>query len=723
VSLNTLPFHLPGCIGAQRLAARLFRWTTAALLPFALAGLFVLPDARAAEESPANVNLLKNPSFEDTAGAGADENLVPGWKLHFRFQETEPALTAEEVSLVDDPAQAHSGTRCLRIKPAGRRIDLLSQEQAKGFPSGLYEVSAWVRGTPGTKGAFGTQCLNAFNNFWGVTATWSKIRFDAHFKGEYVHPSNSRTLLTVSPEGKDPMLYVDDLCLVRLASGLADVFGDHMVLQRGKQAPVWGWAREAGQKVTVAFNGQSKTATADPDGRWVVTLDPMQAGGPFVLLLDGRPAACDVMVGDVWLCSGQSNMEMGVDKLNGIWGHSPDVLAQANQPLIRIWHASKQFSAEPAHGYLIRQNSFAEPFQACWNVCTPETVGRGGWGGFSALGYFFGREIQADQKVAVGLMQIAHGGTAIEAWMSAEAVRQIPTNKWVIPPIARMAIDKVKIAPLPKLQDGQPAAYAEVLATANGEGHGTFNYASACFNSMIAPIIPLGLCGVLWNQGEHNSGDGLYAEKLTALIADWRARFHDPDLPFIITQLCNWQTQEPGQAFQITRECQLHVSRTVPHTALAVTIDLADKPGEGGHGTDGYGPGEIHPKRKLEVGHRNALAARAIAYGEKIVSSGPIYRSCQPEGGKLRIAFDSVGGGLVAKGGKLLGFKIAGADRRFVPAEAVIDGGTVVLSAAAIAAPVAARYGFEQFVSPPCNLYNQEELPASPFRTDDWPRD
>ena len=676
-----------------------------------------------AAESTDNVNLLKNPSFEATAGGGANEKLVPGWILQFRGKGTEPALTAEEVSVVDDPAQAHSGKCCLRIKPKARNIDLFSPEQESGYAPGLYEVSAWVRGNPGTKGCFGTQCLGAFNNFWSVTEQWSKIRFIAYFKGDYVHPSNSRTRLGVFKEGKAPLLYVDDLCLVRLTSGFADVFGDHMVLQRGKPVPVWGWTKDAGQKVTVAFNGQTKTATANQDGRWEITLDPMPAGGPLVLELDGRPTAYDVMVGDVWLCSGQSNMEMGVDKLHGIYAQAPEVLAEANYPQIRLWHAAKQFSPQPMHSYVVRQNAYMAEHQAVWNVCAPDTVGRGGWGGFSALGYFFGREIQADQKVAVGLMQVAHGGTAIEAWMSAEALQKIPRDQWVISPMAQMARDKVKIASLPAVPEGvtaPTAAYAEAITATYGEPPAALNYASACFNSLVSPVFPMALRGVLWNQGEHNGSDRFYADKLKGLIADWRAKSRQKDLPFIITQLCNWQTN-PDSHFQWVREAQLQVSQTVPNTALAVPIDLADKRGEGGHGNDGYGPGEIHPIRKQAVGHRNALAARALVYGEKIVSSGPVYRSCKEENGKLRIAFDSVGGGLMAKGDKLLGFRIAGADRKFVPAEAAIEGDTVVLSAPAVAAPVAARYGFEQFVDPLCNLYNKEDLPASPFRTDDWP--
>jgi hypothetical protein len=287
-----------------------------------------------AEQTLANANLLKNPSFEDTAGAGADEELVPGWNLRFRAKETEPALTAEEVSIVDDPAQAHSGRRCLRIQPRSRNVELFSPvPQVRFYDPGLYEISAWVRGRPGTRGFFGTYALRA-NNFWGVTTQWRKIQFVEYFRGGN---NSGPMMLTVWKEGerdqaKDPVLFIDDVTIIRLTSGLADVFGDHMVLQRGKPVPVWGWTKDAGQKVTVEFHGQTKTAVSDEEGRWEVTLDPMPAGGPFVLELDGRPAAYDVMLGDVWLCSGQSNMEMGVDKLHGEWAHAPEVPAEADHP-------------------------------------------------------------------------------------------------------------------------------------------------------------------------------------------------------------------------------------------------------------------------------------------------------------------------------------------------------------------------------------------------------
>lgn len=676
-----------------------------------------------AEATPANVNLVTNPSFEETTGGGVNEQLIPEWNLRFRANETEPVLSADEVTIVNDPLQAHSGNYCLRIQPKQRSIELSSLlPQIKTFDAGLYEISVWVRGRVGTGGFFGTFALEAANNFWGVNEQWVKIKFIKYWKGGN---NSSPLMLAVWKEGerdqnKDPLLYVDDVSVVRLTCGLADVFGDHMVLQRNKPVPVWGWCKDAGQQVTVAFNGQNKTVKANQDGRWEVTFTPMKAGGPYVLQLNDRPAIYDVMLGDVWLCSGQSNMEMGVDKLSGIWGHAPEVVEAADFPLIRLWAASKQFSLQPMHAYVNRQNTYMAENEVVWNPCTPDTIIRGGWGGFSALGYFFGREILVDQKVAIGLMQIAHGGTAIESWMSTEALNKISRDRWLIPPLAQMAIDKVKMTPLPALPEGvnnPTAAYAEAISVINGEPQEVYNYANACFNSLISPIFPFAFCGVLWNQGEHNGNDRFYEEKLKNLIADWRMKLQDPKLPFIITQLCNWDTHETMH-FQWTREAQLKVSQTVPNTALAVTIDLADTPKD-----STYGPGEIHPRNKQEVGHRNALAARALVYKEKLISSGPVYKTCKAENGKLRLTFDSTGSGLMVKGDKLLGFSIAGADQKFVPAEAVISGNAVLLSAPGVTTPVAARYGFAQFVNPLCNLYNKEGLPASPFRTDEWKED
>ena len=241
-----------------------------------------------------------------------------------------------------------------------------------------------------------------------------------------------------------------------------------------------------------------------------------------------------------------------------------------------------------------------------------------------------------------------------------------------------------------------------------------FNYAGALYNGMISPMSPFAIKGVVWYQGEHNGGDVHYAAKLKAFIAQWREAQRDPKMPFIIVQLCNWRTgeaKEPG--FAIARDAQFQVAREDPYAGLAVTLDLADK--------EGYAEAEIHPKNKRDVGYRAALEARSIAYGEKLVSSGPIYKSMKVDGDKIRVTFDSVGGGLVAKDGNALkGFVIAGSDQTFVPAQAEIEGSTVVVHADGVADPKSVRYAFAQ-CPPEFNLYNQEGLPASPFRTDDWP--
>jgi sialate O-acetylesterase len=677
-------------------------------------------------------NLLTNPSFEQEAKL-ADESSLPGWELSFRHRADQPLLTSDEVAVIDDPQKSHSGRRFLRIRPRDREI-VLRSPKAQGFEPGLYEVSAWVRGRPGTVAGFALPILGA--NFgagiFGLNDQWQKfsmVVYSSGVSGHITFPDQTQLLVAVFHAGErgqiaDPQLDIDDVSIVRLTSGLADTFGDHMVLQRDRPVPIRGWAKNPGQSVAVAFNGQTKTAIADKEGRWQTALEPMQAGGPYVLKLDGRPTAWDVMVGDVWICSGQSNMEFGIDLLNGYFNHAPEIVAQANQPQIRLWQASKQFSPTPLHSYLTRQSSYPIDFQAKWDICSPGTVSRGIWGGFSAVGYFFGRDIQADQKVTIGLMMIANGGTQIESFISEEGLRAIPPSQWIVPPLAKAAKDHLQNTPFPKLPNGiqaPSAAYAEMVAghinpnsQQGAPDNKAFHYASAAYNGLVAPVFPFSVRGVLWYQGEHNGNDPHYETKLKALIADWRARFGDNDLPFVIAQLPFWRTSEPAR-WQLVREAQLHVSQTVPNTALAVTIDLADKEG------DGYGVGEIHPKRKLEVGQRMALAARAVAYGEKIVSSGPIYRAMESGSSRITLRFDSVGDGLEARGGKLVGFQIAGSDQRFVDADAVISGNTVVVSSPSIRAPVAVRYGFAQFVLPVPNLYNKAGLPASPFRTDDWP--
>ena len=684
-----------------------------------------------AERAGSNTNLLTNPSFEQDAPI-SDEASLPGWAVGFRRNADPPLLTTNEIAVIDDPEQAHSGRRFLRIQSRSRDIALQSP-MAKNYEPGLYEVSLWARGRPGTVAGLGLSALGAVfgAGINGVDDQWQKFSMVVYSKGVsgFIQwPEQTRLYLAVFQPGQrgqipDPMLDIDDVSIALLTSGLADTFSDHMVLQRDRPVPIWGWAKEPGQVVTVSFNGQTRTAVADKDGRWQIVLKPMKAGGPYVLMLDGRPTAYDVMVGDVWICSGQSNMEFGIDKLHGIWGHAPEVIAEANHPQLRLWQAPKQFSPTPMRSYLTRQSNPNEhgDFQARWDVCTPTTVARGIWGGFTAVGYFFGCDIQADQNVAVGLMMIANGGTEIESFISEEGLRQVPREQWVVPPLTQAVQDNLKNTPPPKLPaDIEPysAAYAEAVAVhidaRGGPDAKAFHHASAAYNSLMAPVFPYAVRGVLWYQGEHNGGDHHYELKLKALIADWRMRFGQKDLPFIIAQLPYWRTADPA-VWELVREAQLQVSQTVPKTAMAVTIDLADKDG------DGYGMGEIHPKRKLEVGQRMAVAARAVAYGEKIVSSGPIYRTMKSGKGGIVLAFDSVGGGLETRGANLVGFQIAGSDKKFVDADAVIAGDSVVVSAPLVPNPVAVRYGFAQWMVPVPNLHNKEGLPASPFRTDEWP--
>ena len=713
---------------------RLARWVTCALVAIAQHRDAVLarePDQLDTSRS----QLLTNTSFEQGATI-SDESSLPGWQFQFRQRTDQPALTAAEVVVIDDRAQSHSGRKFLRIMPRDREI-ILRSPKAKEFEPGLYEISAWLRGRPGTVGGMALDVLGA--NFGaglsGLSEQWQKFSLVVYSKGvaagEMKWPEQSQLFIAVFAPGQrgqiaEPVVDIDDVSVSRLRSGLADAFGDHMVLQRDRVVPIRGWAKDAGQKVTIAFNGQTRTAVADKDGWWEVSLEPMKAGGPFILSVDGRPASYDVMVGDVWICSGQSNMEFGVDKLHGEFKTAPEIIAKANHPQLRLWQAPKQFSPIPLRSYVQHQSAYPADYQAAWSVCTPTTVSRGVWGGFSAVGYYFGREIQADQKVAVGLMMIAHGGTQIESFISAEGLRGVPQEQWVVPPITKTANANLKNTPFPEVPPGVQgsAAYATLAAghakvnarqgTPDGKA---FQFATSAYNGLISPIFPFAVRGVLWYQGEHNGNDPHYEPKLKALIADWRTRFAQPELPFIIAQLPYWKTAE-RMRWQLVREAQQRVAQTEPGTALAVTIDLHDKEG------DGYGMGEIHPKNKLEVARRMALAARTIAYGEKVVSSGPVFRAMKSEDGRLRLQFDSIGGGLEARGGgKVIGFQVAGSDRKFVNADAVIGEGEndILVITEKGFVPVAVRYGFSQAVLPTPNLINKEGLPASPFRTDDWP--
>ena len=438
---------------------------------------------------------------------------------------------------------------------------------------------------------------------------------------------------------------------------LAALIGSDMVLQQGARLPIWGWAEE-GETVTVAIAGQAVSGKAGDDGRWQVTLGKLDVtpnDKPLEMTITGDSGDSirlkNILVGEVWVCSGQSNMEMGV----GAAKDGQAEIAAANYPGIRLFGVPKERAREPARDVDVD-----------WEVCSPKTLGSGGWGGFSAASYFFGRELHKELKVPVGLIFAAWSGTPAEEWTSRKALAAEPSLKSMI--------DKYEV--------------------------------SSLYNGMIAPLIPFAIRGTVWYQGEANVGRGAqYQILLPTMIRNWRTDWAQGDFPFGIVQIAPFFYGGDGTAEAEVWEAQLKTVQSVTNTGIALTMDIGDLD-------------EIHPKDKQDVGHRLALWALAKVYNRPIVYSGPIYKSMAIEGEKIRIAFDHVGGGLVSRDGKALTeFTIAGADKTFLPATAEIDGRTVVVVSDAVTKPVAVRFAFCGTAQP--NLANKEGLPAAPFRTDE----
>lgn len=486
---------------------------------------------------------------------------------------------------------------------------------------------------------------------------------------------------------------------------LAAIHSDHMVLQRDKPVPVWGWADPA-EEITVEFAGQKKSTTADAAGKWQVKLDPMAASAEARTLSvqSGKPErkleVVDVLVGEVWLGSGQSNMAM---RVSGARDFNTEQ-SNANLPLIRTFNESSGTSAtEQADG------------SGKWVVCSPDTVGT-----FSATLFFFGRELHRELKVPVGLINSSVGGTPIEAWIAAAAQAQVPE--------LRASGSAQAKAPAPADEAALKARYEQQLArwkdsAAKAKKQGKAapprpqdpiaaqrrkGGAGGLFNGKIAPLIPCALRGAVWYQGEANSHPGkgaLYQYQLPLLVSDWRARWGE-EFPFAWVQLPNFNRE--GEGWSLVREGMLKTLRQ-PKTGMAITIDIGE-------------PGNIHPKNKQEVGRRLALWALGTVYGKAVPAvSGPLPAGHEISGNAVTVAFKHAEGGLVAKDGGLKGFVVAGEDKQWKPAQAKIVGDKVVVSSPDVANPVAVRYAWAP--NPECNLFNGAGLPASPFRTDDWPVD
>jgi sialate O-acetylesterase len=477
---------------------------------------------------------------------------------------------------------------------------------------------------------------------------------------------------------------------------LPALLGDNCVLQRdAADVAIWGWA-DPDEEVTVSVAGQSAKAAAGKDGKWRVKLPALPAGGPHEMTVSGKNTVkvANVLVGEVWLCSGQSNMQWG---LAGSTDGAKEI-AEANYPQIRYFAVKFARADKPQ-----------EDCAGVWVVCSPQTAR-----GFSGVAYFFGRQLHKDLKVPVGLIYNAVGATPIEPWMDRGVIEGDAEFKTAITRYEKMMADF-------KVYQEAMAKWSAEANQARAAGQdvppepkrtswdATNTNPGILYNGMIAPLFPYRIAGVIWYQGESNGGQGkTYARLLPAMIANWRKGWGVGDLPFLIVQLPNYGKvdAEPGEGgWALVREAQLK-ALSLPKTGLAVTIDVGEA-------------NVLHPPRKREVGERLALAALGVAYDRKIVFSGPIFESAKADGDRMRLAFKHVGGALEAKGGApLKGFAIAGADKKFVWASATIEGNEVVVSSDKVKAPVAVRYAWGS--SPECNLFNKEGLPASPFRTDDW---
>ncbi|HEX8312240.1 MAG TPA: sialate O-acetylesterase [Chthoniobacteraceae bacterium] len=483
---------------------------------------------------------------------------------------------------------------------------------------------------------------------------------------------------------------------------LPALISDHMVLQQESAATVWGWA-DPQEKVSVSFAGQKLDTAADPEGKWRVQFGALKAGTSGELVIAGTNTVTirDVLVGEVWLGSGQSNMEWSV----AASANPQEEIAAANYPQIRMFRVNRVPHLEPQSNC-----------EGKWEVCTPKTAPR-----FSAVAYYFGRKLHQDLKVPVGLIHSSWGGTPAEYWTPASVLAAGPEFKPILESWERVkaAYPEAKAkydAAMVTWKEAAEKAKAEGAKPPNGphapRGGDAEGAPGSLFNGMIAPLIPYGIQGVIWYQGESNASQAaLYRKLFPTMIMSWR-QLWGSELPFLFVQLANFNarnvapTGQPEESqWAELREAQL-MTLELPRTAMAVAIDI----GEGG---------DIHPKNKQDVGRRLALAAEATVYFQEVESSGPLFSGSQIEEGKVRLSFRHAEGLKPATGDKLKGFAIAGEDQKFVWADAEIQGDHVVLSSAEVAKPVAVRYGWAD--NPEVNLVNEAGLPASPFRTDTWP--
>ena len=475
------------------------------------------------------------------------------------------------------------------------------------------------------------------------------------------------------------------------------LFSNNMVLQRGVEVPIWGTANE-GEKVTVAFCGQ-RVSTITMDGKWMVKLKALKINSkPSTMTISGENSITieNILVGEVWVCSGQSNMEMMVGS-----AHPKPItnvreeIANANYPAIRQYHIAK-----------IGSDTLVSDANTNWVVCDTFSVKN-----FTAVGYFFARDLYKTMKVPIGLLFTAFGGTPAENWTPRSTLESNPEFKKIVDgykmammnyPILLDSFNHNKSTILAKwAADTLAASLAQKPIPKKPEiPRNPIGGAGGLYNAMINPLIPYAIKGVLWYQGEANN---LRAKKYQILfpmmIEAWRKNWNLGEFPFLFVQIAPYREMNPA-----IREAQLLTLNKVSNTAMVVTTDCGDSI-------------TVHPAFKQPIGNRLSLAARALAYHEKIEYSGPLYKSFEVKGNTIEVSFTHNGKGLMAKDGDLKGFTISADGKNFVTATAEIKGDKVIVYSTAVTSPKAVRYGWADF--PRVNLYNMEGFPASPFRTDE----
>lgn len=469
----------------------------------------------------------------------------------------------------------------------------------------------------------------------------------------------------------------------------ASIFGDNMVLQQGINVPVWGTAKP-NQSLTLSFAGNRIATKADENGKWLIKTPKLKAGGPLKMIISSDEDSLVfeyVLIGEVWLASGQSNMQMTLSEVN----EAQKEISEAKFNKIRFFNVTRNISNQPL-----------TEVKGSWKLCNPANAKE-----FSAAAYFFAKAIHLDQQVAIGVISASWGATPVEAWTSSESLINSTELK-----------DSIKR--YQKLQENWELLYRDFLknteaakAAKNTNKPPTIpkekNYPTALYNAMIAPLVPYGIKGVIWYQGENNAPKAMqYRSLFPLLITDWRSKWKDEKLPFLFVQLANFRERNSEPVFAdnwaLLREAQT-VALKLPNTGMAVAIDIGDAK-------------DIHPKNKQAIGKRLYLAASHLVYKKTIVYSGPLYQAMNIKNNKIEISFTHIGKGLISNGNTLTAFEIAGIDKKFYWANAEIVGNKIVLNSKDVQKPIAARYAWSS--NPAANLYNKDGLPAIPFRTDNW---